>query len=127
MNLPVYMGIIILCGLLANVNIVLVYAIKDRRAAGAAARDAVVEAARRRLRPILMTTMTTVCASLPMLFDRGIGSSTWVPFALTLASGLTASAMFSLVLTPAAYLVMIRIEERLRRTVAAIHFRLSEG
>lgn len=125
-NLPVYMGTIILCGLLANVNIVLVYAIKDRLAAGAAARDAVIEGARRRLRPILMTTMTSVCASLPMLFDRGIGSSTWVPFALTLASGLTASAMFSLVLTPAAYLELIGIEERFRRVAAVIRSRLFE-
>jgi HAE1 family hydrophobic/amphiphilic exporter-1 len=126
-NLPVYMGTIILCGLLANVNIVLVYAIKDRLAAGAAARDAVIEGARRRLRPILMTTMTSVCASLPMLFDRGIGSSTWVPFALTLASGLTASAMFSLVLTPAAYLELIGIEERFRRVAAVIRSRLFES
>jgi len=117
-NLPVYMGMIILCGLLANVNIVLVYAINDRRNLGVPAEVAVIEAGRRRLRPILMTTLTTVCASLPMLLDRGTGSATWVPFALTLAAGLTASALFSLFLTPTAYLMMVRAEARIRGLLA---------
>jgi HAE1 family hydrophobic/amphiphilic exporter-1 len=126
-NLPVYMGTIIVCGLLANVNIVLVYAIKDRISSGYAPRDAVAEAAHRRLRPILMTTMTTVCASLPMAFDRGIGSSMWVPFALTVASGLTASALFSLLLTPASYLLMIRIEDSFRAAVLVIRSQRSRS
>lgn len=126
-NLPVYMGTIIVCGLLANANIVLVYAIKDRISSGYAPRDAVAEAAHRRLRPILMTTMTTVCASLPMAFDRGIGSSMWVPFALTVASGLTASALFSLLLTPACYLLMTRIEESFRAAVLVIRSHLSRS
>ena len=113
-NVPVYMGMLILCGLLANVNIVLVYAINDRLKLGIPAEIAVPDAGRRRLRPILMTTFTTVFASLPMLLDRGPGSATWAPFALTLATGLTASALFSLVFTPTAYLMMVRMESRLR-------------
>jgi len=112
-NVPVYMGMLILCGLLANVNIVLVYAINDRLRLGIPAEIAVPDAGRRRLRPILMTTFTTVFASLPMLLDRGAGSATWAPFALTLAAGLTASAFFSLVFTPVAYLMMVRTESRL--------------
>ncbi len=75
-NLPVYMGMIVLCGLMANVNIVLVYAINDCLRRGDPPEIAVVEGARRRLRPVLMTTVTTVCTALPMLLDRGTGSST---------------------------------------------------
>jgi HAE1 family hydrophobic/amphiphilic exporter-1 len=102
---------------MANVNIVLVYAINDYLRAGAPPEIAVVEGARRRLRPVLMTTVTTVFTALPMLLDRGTGSSTWGPFAVTLSSGLLASALFSLVLTPAAYLAMVRLEKGLRRVV----------
>jgi HAE1 family hydrophobic/amphiphilic exporter-1 len=118
-NLPVYMGMIVLCGLMANVNIVLVYAINDYLKKGASPEIAVVAGARRRLRPVLMTTVTTVCTALPMLLDRGTGSSTWGPFAVTLSSGLLASALFSLVLTPAAYLAILRFEKSVSGFVAS--------
>ena len=77
--------------LMANVNIVLVYAINDCLKRGDPPEIAVVEGARRRRRPVLMTTVTTVCTALPMLLDRGTGSSTWGPFAVTLSSGLLVS------------------------------------
>lgn len=113
-NLPVYLGVIILLGLVANVNIVLVYAINGSLQAGATPEDAVLWGARRRLRPILMTTLTTVGAALPMLLDRGAGSSTWGPFSLTLVAGLTCASLFSLILTPAAYAAILRLSRRLR-------------
>ncbi|MCA1959706.1 MAG: efflux RND transporter permease subunit [Desulfomonile sp.] len=113
-NLPVYLGFIILLGLVANVNIVLVYAINDSLRTGATPEDAVTAGARRRLRPILMTTLTTVGAALPMLLDRGTGSSTWGPFSLALVAGLTSASLFSLVLTPAAYVAILRLSRRVR-------------
>jgi HAE1 family hydrophobic/amphiphilic exporter-1 len=118
-NLPVYLGFIILLGLVANVNIVLVYAINDNLRAGATPEEAVVAGARRRLRPILMTTLTTVGAALPMLLDRGAGSTTWGPFSLTLVAGLSCASLFSLILTPAAYAAILRLSRRIRRNAAA--------
>jgi multidrug efflux pump subunit AcrB len=50
-----------------------------------------------------MTTLSTTAASLPLLLDRGTGSSAWSPLALTLAAGLATSALFALFLTPALY------------------------
>jgi HAE1 family hydrophobic/amphiphilic exporter-1 len=113
-NLPVYVGLIILCGLVVNVNIVLVYAINDRLRSGLNPEEATLQGVKRRARPIFMTTLTTICASAPMLIDKGAGSATWFPFAVTLASGLTASALFSLLLTPAVYLVGIRAKRLLK-------------
>lgn len=111
---PVYMGIIILCGLVINVNILMIYSANDRRRAGETPEKAITRGAQRRLQPILMTTLTTVCAAFPMLLDRGTGSSMWAPFALTLASGLTAAALVSPVLTPAMYIAALRLENRIR-------------
>ena len=112
-NLPVYVALIILCGLVVNVNIVLVYAINDRLRSGLDPEEATVQGTKRRVRPILMTTLTTLCGSAPMLVDQGAGSETWFPFAVTLASGLTASALFSLLLTPSFYLIGIRAKRLL--------------
>ena len=111
--LPTYVGMIILCGLAINVNIVMVHAMKRRREAGDSPEDAARAGARRRLRPILMTVMTTVFASLPMLFDTGSGSSLWSPLALSLAAGMTASAVFSLVMTPTMYTSLEELKARI--------------
>lgn len=99
-SLPVYVGMVILCGLVINVNIVMVHAIDDRRLAGACLEEAVESGALRRLRPILMTVMTTVGGALPLIFDTGRGSEIWRPLALALSAGVAVSAVFSLVLTP---------------------------
>ena len=111
--LPTYVGMIILCGLAINVNIVMVHAMKRRREAGDPPEAAARAGARRRLRPILMTVMTTVCASLPMLFDTGSGSSLWSPLALSLAAGIAASAIFSLVMTPTMYITLEELKTRI--------------
>lgn len=117
-NLPVYLGFIILLGLVANVNIVLVYAINDNFRAGATSDGAVLAGARRRLRPILMTTLTTVAAALPMLLDSGTGSTTWGPLSLTLVAGLSCASLFSLILTPAVYPAILRLTGRSRQSAA---------
>lgn len=115
--LPTYVGMIILCGLAINVNIVMVHAVKRRREAGDLPREAALAGAHRRLRPILMTVMTTVCGSLPMLFDTGRGSSLWSPLALSLAAGMTVSAIFSLVMTPTMYTALEELKARVWKPV----------
>ncbi|MFZ5584817.1 MAG: efflux RND transporter permease subunit [Thermodesulfobacteriota bacterium] len=102
-DMPVYLGVIILCGLVVNVGIVMIDAMGRYGRAGLDPRQAARQGALRRLRPVLMTTLSTTAASLPLLLDRGTGSSAWSPLALTLAAGLATSALFALFLTPALY------------------------
>lgn len=118
--LPTYVGMIILCGLAINVNIVMVHAMKRRREAGDLPKDAARAGAHRRLRPILMTVVTTVCGSLPMLFDTGRGSSLWSPLALSLAAGMTASAIFSLVMTPTMYTALEELKARIWKPMGTL-------
>ena len=100
---PVYLGGILLCGLVVNVNIVMLDAMERLRRTGLDAARAARLGAGRRLRPVLMTTLSTLAASLPLLLDQGVGSSAWSPLALTLAAGLAASALVCLLLTPVLY------------------------
>lgn len=111
-NMPVYLGVIILCGLVVNVGIVMLDAMASLRAQGHPPREAARLGALRRLRPVLMTTLSTTAASLPLLLDRGTGSSAWSPLALTLAAGLAPSALFSLLLTPALFPLADRLGHR---------------
>ncbi len=108
MAMPVYMGMLILCGLVVNINIVLAYTMNALRHRGLAPEEAALMGAQRRLRPILMSTTTAVAGSLPMLLDKGPGASIWAPFALTLSSGIGAAAVFSLALMPILYVKTAR-------------------
>ena len=109
-SLPVYVGLMILCGLIVNVNVVMTYTINRLFRQGASAEEAAKEGAQIRLRAILMTVLTTFFASLPMLLDRGAGSSMWSPFALTLAAGVISGALFSLTMTPILYPKLERLK-----------------
>lgn len=100
---PVYIAAILLSGLIVNLNIVMLYRFNAHRREGRATADVVSVGLQERMRPILMTVATTVCAALPLLFDRGTGSGMWGPLAITLAGGMTAGALFSVVITPALY------------------------
>jgi len=73
------------------------------RRAGSSARDAVAEAGRRRLRPILMTTLTTILALLPLALGIGEGADAQAPLARAVIGGLTASTLVTLVLIPVVY------------------------
>lgn len=119
-SLPVYVGMMILCGLIVNVNVVMTYTINRFRREGMPVEQAVAAGTQRRLRAILMTVVTTLLASLPMLLDRGAGSSMWSPFALTLASGILTGALFALVLTPILYTSMERLKRKFTRGRDAI-------
>ncbi|MFH1059975.1 MAG: efflux RND transporter permease subunit [Pseudomonadota bacterium] len=113
-DMPVYLGVIILCGLVVNVGIVMIDAMGRFSRAGLAPREAARQGALRRLRPVLMTTLSTTAASLPLLLDRGTGSSAWSPLALTLAAGLITSALFALLITPALYPLATALARRRR-------------
>ena len=103
LSMPVWLGLIMLAGIVVNNAIVLVEYIEIIRRRGMEKRQAVVEAARLRLRPILMTTLTTAVGMLPLALAIGEGSEMLQPLAVTIVSGLLFSMLVSLLLVPAVY------------------------
>ena len=96
-------GIIILLGIVVKNGIVLIDYTILLQERGYSVRDASVEAAKSRLRPILMTTLTTVLGMLPMALGRGEGSELWRGLGTTVAWGLSVSTVITLVLIPVLY------------------------
>jgi HAE1 family hydrophobic/amphiphilic exporter-1 len=108
----VLIGAIVLCGVVVNNAIVLVDTINQKRAAGVERFDAVKEAALLRLRPILITTLTTVLGLLPLALGFGEGGEIQRPLALTIISGLSSATLLTLGVIPVVYLSLTRIFER---------------
>jgi HAE1 family hydrophobic/amphiphilic exporter-1 len=102
----VLIGTIILVGIVVNNAIVLIDAINRLRREGVDKLEAVVRAGHIRLRPIVMTTLTTILALLPMALSWGEGSELRSPLAITVASGLFLSTLLTLVVIPAAYMIV---------------------
>jgi len=102
-NLQSYIGCIMLGGIVVNNAILLVDQAGRLRARGLGVRDAIVEAGRRRLRPILMTTLTTVLALVPLALGIGEGADAQAPLARAVVGGLAASTLITLALIPAVY------------------------
>jgi HAE1 family hydrophobic/amphiphilic exporter-1 len=102
----VLIGTIMLVGIVVNNAIVLIDAINRFRRAGVEKREAVVRAGHVRLRPILMTTLTTVLALMPMAIAWGEGAELRSPLAITVAAGLALSTLLTLVVIPAAYMAI---------------------
>ncbi|HEY5604876.1 MAG TPA: efflux RND transporter permease subunit [Gammaproteobacteria bacterium] len=103
LSMPVKLGLIMLAGIVVNNAIVLVEYIEIVRAQGVAKMDAIMQAARVRLRPILMTTLTTVVGMVPLALGWGEGAEMLQPLAVTVVSGLSFSMIVSLYLVPAIY------------------------
>ena len=98
-------GIIILVGIVVNNAIVLIDYTNQLRDRGMEMFDAVRRAGRRRLRPILMTALTTILAMLPLAMEWGTGAELWAPMARSVIGGLTASTFISLMIIPAVYTI----------------------
>ena len=103
LNIQSYIGCIMLGGIVVNNAILLVDQAGQLRRDGMGVREAVAEAGRRRLRPILMTTMTTIFALVPLAFGIGEGADAQAPLARAVVGGLTGSTLITLVLIPAVY------------------------
>ncbi len=99
----VLIGVVMLAGIVVNNAIVLVDCINSRMAEGMARREAIVEAGSMRLRPILMTTATTVLGLLPMALGLGQGSELRQPMAITVIGGLLTSTLLTLLFVPTVY------------------------
>ncbi|MCI3951574.1 MAG: acriflavin resistance protein [Burkholderiales bacterium] len=105
LNLQSFIGCILLAGIVVNNAILLVDQAGRLRREGLRVADAVVEAGRRRLRPILMTTLTTILALLPLALGIGEGADAQAPLARAVLGGLTASTLVTLVLIPVMYVM----------------------
>jgi len=102
----VLIGAIMLVGIVVNNAIVLIDAINRIRRAGLSKEEAVVRAGHIRMRPILMTTLTTVLGLLPMAVAWGEGAELRSPLAITVASGLALSTLLTLIVIPAVYMAV---------------------
>jgi len=108
LSMPVWLGIIMLIGVVVNNAIVLVEYVELLRQRGRALLESIVEAARLRLRPILMTTLTTVVGMSPLALGLGEGSEMLRPLAVCMVFGLLFSMLVSLLLIPSLYLLAHR-------------------
>ncbi len=100
-NIASFMGLIMVIGIVAKNGILLLDADQRFRAAGYAAQDAMIQAGRRRLRPIVMTAMAAVAGMLPLALALGAGSQMLQPLAIAVIGGITISMVLSLIITPA--------------------------
>ena len=103
LSMPVWLGMIMLAGIVVNNAIVLVEYIEIARRRGQATLRAIEEAARLRLRPILMTTLTTAIGMLPLAIGIGDGAEMLQPLAVTIIAGLSLSLLVTLFLIPIVY------------------------
>ncbi len=108
LSIPVWLGLIMLAGIVVNNAIVLVEQIEIEREKGKSILDAIKHAAHLRLRPILMTTLTTVVGMLPLALAFGEGSEMLQPLAIVIVWGLLFSTLVTLLLVPALYAMINR-------------------
>jgi CzcA family heavy metal efflux pump len=109
-NVASFMGLIMVVGIVAKNGILLLDADERYRREGASAREAMIHAAQRRLRPILMTASAAICGMLPLAFAIGSGSQMLQPLAIAVIGGLLISMVLSLIVTPVVYFLLTRRE-----------------
>lgn len=106
LNMMAFIGIIMLAGIAVNSSIILVDAINRLKAEGHPLEEAIKMAAQHRVRPIIMTSATTILALLPMCFGFGEGASLRSPMALAVIGGLLTSTVMTLVVIPCVYYII---------------------
>ncbi|HXM65309.1 MAG TPA: efflux RND transporter permease subunit [Candidatus Acidoferrum sp.] len=102
-NISSFMGMIMVIGIVAKNGILLLDADQRMRTTGMNAEDAILQAGRRRLRPIVMTALATVAGMLPLAFALGAGSQMLQPLAIAVIGGVLISMVLSLIITPAVH------------------------
>jgi HAE1 family hydrophobic/amphiphilic exporter-1 len=107
-------GLVILIGIVVNDAIIKVDFINQKRAEGATKRHAILEAGRLRLRPIVMTTITTVFGLLPMALGWGAGADLRAPLAVAVIGGLISATFLTLIVVPVVYSLLVSPAESVR-------------
>jgi HAE1 family hydrophobic/amphiphilic exporter-1 len=98
-----FIGIMILIGVVVNNGIVLIDYVNQLRSKGVEKSEALIQGGLIRLRPIMMTTLTTILALLPMALNRGEGAELFAPISITIFGGLLVSTLLTLVIVPSIY------------------------
>ncbi|MBQ3153351.1 MAG: efflux RND transporter permease subunit [Bacteroidaceae bacterium] len=114
-NIMGVIGIIMLSGIAVNSSIILVDRINQLKEAGMSLTEAIVEAAQQRIRPILMTSITTILSLLPMAIAFGDGASLRAPMAIAVIGGLVTSTLLSLVVIPCVYYLFEQMKASFKR------------
>src|SRR4029077_18579241 len=117
-SVVVFIGFIMLAGIVVNNAIVLVDLVNQLRSRGMEREAALIEAGRSRLRPIVMTMLTTTLGLLPMALGLGQGAEIRAPMAITVIGGILFSTLLTLVVVPVAYSLLDR---KSARELAAAH------
>jgi HAE1 family hydrophobic/amphiphilic exporter-1 len=119
LSIPSLIGVVVLAGVVVNNAIVLVDYVNQLRGRGMDLQDALLEAGETRLRPILMTTLTTVLGLVPLSLGIGSGAEMQQPLALTVMGGLVVGALLTLFVIPMVYSVFDRLVPRATNIVEA--------
>jgi HAE1 family hydrophobic/amphiphilic exporter-1 len=127
-NTAVIMGFIMLAGIAVNNGIVMVDYINQLRNKGIEIHEAIVQAAKTRLRPVLITALTTILGMIPMALSTSEGAEMRAPMAITVIGGLVTTTILTLVIIPTAYSIVDRISFKTSEQVmGAIHNSKSKG
>lgn len=113
LSVVTFLGIVMLMGIVVNNAIVLISYINILRARGLTMYEAVTQGGRNRLRPVLMTTITTLVGLFPLAVSHGQGSEIWQPLGITMISGLTVSTLITMIFVPTFYAML---EKKIRRS-----------
>ena len=114
LNMMAYIGIIMLGGIAVNNAILLIDRINQLREEGMSKKEAIILAGSQRIRPILMTSLTTILALLPLTIGIGDSASLRSPMALAVIGGLVSSTLLTLVVIPCVYWVFDNLSDYLR-------------
>jgi len=117
LSVPTFIGIIMLAGIVVNNAIILVDYINVLRRRGLERNEAILTAGPIRLRPILMTSLTTILALLPTALGIGVGAEVAAPMATAVVAGLLVSSVFTLVLIPVVYTLFDDLGNWTRRKI----------
>jgi multidrug efflux pump subunit AcrB len=115
MSMPAIMGLILLGGTVVNNSILLLDFVRQARAEGADREAAIVEAVRLRLRPVLMTTLSTVLGLSPLVFEMAVGLERMSPLGIAAATGLLAGTVLTLLVLPVLFSLLDDLGQRVRR------------
>ncbi len=113
LSMVAIVGLIMLAGVVVNASIILVDYIKVRRLMGETKEDAILAAAPLRIRPIMMTTMTTILAMVPMSLGIGEGAELMQPMSIVMISGMIIATIVTLFFTPVYYSLLDSFNEKL--------------
>lgn len=115
LNMMGYIGIILLGGIAVNNSIMIVDCINQNKENGMPLREAILDAAERRLRPIMMTTMTTILGLLPLTLGFGESAALRAPIAIAVIGGMVTSTLLTLIIIPCYYETIENIVSRISR------------